>query len=326
MTAVGEGSSQTSRLEKIAERRKQLLEMGVDERFIADRSTHPDIVPSSWDLHQASGAVLLGQRYAYRFPHLAPQALLIVPISNMWQKDCWWRLQNAMRHTAQSGYSVSLHGVEDKNFAPADAIAMMRWKAAMMARDAGADKVLMIDTDVLLEEDTISKLMAWDRPVVFPMLNELSSEYPATIRPLSHPTGFAPNQGLVRVQWAAMSCMLFNPKIFNHLEPYAWRGDDYHFNQCLANMAHHIELDTNTVVNVTKGPRRDGSKTYDEKMESNRATHDEHQNQERDLGPPPGFDPAFDDGYIDEWGAYFAIVNPNGIPEQAKTENNGWHV
>ena len=296
--------------EEIAALQIKLREMGIDP---VDRSTHPLGSCCSWDLQRSDPT-------NYRFMHRTPQSVLIAPIGNLWEPDCWWHLQDMMLYTAQQGYSVSIQEMLDSNLFSRDAIGMMRWSAAMLARDGGVEWLLMVDNDALLEKDTLVRLLAHDRPVVFPRLHDLEQKWPEEVSPLSNPPALEAGKGLVPVRWAAMSVMLFNPKIFNVLETMSWWGTDYHFGQALNYLGHRIYVDTDTTVNVVRGPSRHGAKEYDEFWEHHRAMYHRIAWEERNRSAPSGFNPLTDDGWVDKDGTYFAVPNKyargNGAKEK----------
>ncbi len=272
-------------------------------RYVVDSSSHPGFYASSWP-NLGMGFNTLGHNARYRIPHLQYNSVLITVISNHWQPDGWWRLQNMIRFTEKAGYVVALEEVDDMSTMPADAIGIMRACAAMLALDAGFEWCLMVDTDALLEEDTLVKLLVHDRPIVYPLV--FAGKNDKYKGPLSSPmlkTGF----GLQPVTWATMCCMLFNVKVFNCLAPYAWHGHDFHFAQCLSHFGHRIYVDTDTVVKVTRGPARHPVKTWDEFWGDRKAFYESRQVDDRDRRPPPDFDPAFDEGYVDAKGIYWAV-------------------
>jgi len=298
----------------------EFVKMGLG-RHIIDRSSHPSYYASSWPI-AGSGANTLGMHLRYRIPHLSYNSVLVTVISNHWQEGGWWRLQDCLRYTEKLGYTVGLEEVDDMSIMPPDAIGIMRACAAMLALDAGYEWCLMLDTDALLEEDTLVKLLVHDRPVVYPMVIALNDKYPGGA--LSSPR-LLPGHGLQPVTWATMSCMLFNTKVFNCLPPYAWHGHDYHFAQNLAHFGHRIHVDTDTVVHVTRGPARHPVKRWDELWSSLKVAYESRQNDERDRRPPPGFDPVFGEGTVDQAGVYWAVdswkyLGTNG-PMQPAGEN-----
>ena len=271
-------------------------------RHIVDRSNHPNFYASSWPV--PTGAETLGRGVWYRLPHLNYNSVLVTVISNHWADGGWHRLQDMLQYTQEQGFMVALEEVDDMSTMPTDAIGIMRACAALLALDSGFEWCFMVDTDVHLEKDTLIRLLAHDRPVVYPLLNILEDKAPGA--PISSPRFLRSNLGLQPVVWAAMSCMLFNTKVFNCLDHYAWHGHDYHFAQSLAHYGHRIMVDTDTVVDVTRGPTRNPSKQWDELWSDLKHSHDRRANEDRDRRPPPEFEPAFGHGMVDQHGAYWA--------------------
>ena len=285
------------------ERREVLENLGID---VIDRTTHPMVIASTW---ATGGKAQLGEKADYRYLHIYPESALVTPIGNLWKEGGWWRLQDMLFHCANNGHNVSLQEMRDTSPLSTQAIGLMRWQASMTARDAGVEWLLMVDNDVLLEKDTLLRLMAHDRPVVFPLIEDLEQRFPEEVSPLSCPPALESGQGLVPVRWSAMSCMLFNTRIFNVLDSNAWWGTDYHFGQALNYIGHRIYVDTDTVIKVSQGPTRAASLDYDEFWAANRTFNARHRGEERDRRPPPGFNPETDDGWLDKNGCYFAMPN-----------------
>ena len=283
--------------------RKDWVDAGLSHQ-IMESSDHPSYYVSSWP-YVGPGNASLGDRHVYRVPHINPNSVLITVISNDWQEGCWWRLQNMMRYTEEQGFTVALEEVDDMSTMPADAIGIMRACAAMMALDGGFEWCFMVDTDALLEEDTLSRLLKHDRPVVYPLVACPKDEFmgKGSLNSPYLPEGI----GLQPVSWSVMSCMLFNTRVFNCLAPYAWHGHDFHFAQNLAHFGHRIHVDTDTVIHVTRGPARHPAQTWDHLWERMHRAYDRRQTQKRHREPPPGFDPAFDKGTVDKDGVYWGI-------------------
>ena len=272
-------------------------------RYIIDRPSHPQAYVSSWPL--SSGFNTLGASQHYRHPSLNYNSVLVVAIGNHYDDGVWWRLQDMLRYTEQQGYLAALEEVDDMSMMPTDAIGIMRGCAAMLALDAGFEWCLMVDTDVHVEKDTLVRLLKHDRPIVYPMLNVLKDVVMGS--PISSPVITQSGMGLQAVRWAAMSCMLFSTKVFNCLDHYSWHGHDRHFSQSLAHFGHRILIDTDTVVDVTRGPARHSGKQFDEMMGDIKRAHDSFQNDDRNRKPPPGFDPVFGEGTVDKHGVYWAV-------------------
>ena len=293
--------------------REELAAVGITEDMAFDRTNHAQGVFMSWDVNTS------GREASYHYPHIKPKSVLVTPIGTLWEKDAWWRLQDMLLYTAMAGHSVSIQEMRDSNLFSSDAISFMRWSASMLARDSGVEWLLMVDNDALVEKDTLVKLLAWDMPVVFPLLEDLEQKYPEEMSPLHVPERLEPNTGLQPVRWSAMSVMLFNPKIFNVLEPYAWRGTDFQFGQALNYIGHREYVDTNTVVKVARSPSRHAQKGYDEFWAFHREMYDRLKFEDRDRQPPPGFNPETDNGFLDKDGTYFAVTN--NVAKNGKEQN-----
>lgn len=131
-----------------------------------------------------------------------------------------------------------------------------------------------------------------------------------------------PGMGLMPVKWSCMSAMLFNSKVFNCLDAYAWHGHDWHFAQCLNHWGHRIYVDTDTVVNVVRGPTRHQSKSWDKLWADMKNGFERRQTAERDRRPPSDFDPAFSDGFVDRDGVYWGsdVYRYSGVYGAASDE------
>ena len=270
-------------------------EMGLG-RHIIDRTTHPNFRASSWPAVHGTGV-----QQQHRLPNINYNSVLVTVIGNQWCEGGWHRLQDMLQYTHEHGYLIALEEVDDMSILPTDAIGIMRACAALLALDSGFEWCLMVDTDVHVEKDTLVRLLAHSRPVVFPVLEVFNNVVKG---PLGSPMLMFSGQGLQPVVLSAMSCMLFNTKVFNCLDHYAWHGHDYHFSQSLNHFGHQILVDTDTVVGVTRPPTGTPSRPWDEMMEGMKRSHDSRLDDERHREPPPDYDP-FGTGHIDKYGAYW---------------------
>src|SRR3990167_1714944 len=73
---------------RMAPSREDLLKAGVPEEAIVERSDHPGVLASTWDVSASDLKVSARQR-EYRFPHLKPQSVLVTPIGNLWDDGAW---------------------------------------------------------------------------------------------------------------------------------------------------------------------------------------------------------------------------------------------
>lgn len=283
------------------ERIERIKEAGLG-RFIVDRSTHPGFYVSAWPANL--GHETLGAKTAYRHGSLNHNSVLVSVISNEYCEGVWWRLQDMLAFTESKGFTIALQEQDDMSMMPTDAIGIMRACAAQQALDAGFEWCFMLDTDVHMKPDTLVRLIDSDRPVVYPLVVDKEDRYLGA--PVSAPK-LRPGMGLQPVFWACMSAMLFNTKVFNCLDAYAWHGHDRHFSECLAHYGHRIYVDTDTVVEAVRGPSRHPSKTWEQLWADLGKAHDRRQTQDRDRRPPPDFDPAFSKGVVDRDGVYWAL-------------------
>jgi len=281
--------------------REQLAEAGLEDS-IMESADHPYFYASSWPY--THGVQTMGERHVYHVPHLNPNSVMIVVISNDYQEGVWWRLQNLQRYTEDQGYAVAFEEVDDMSVMPQDAIGIMRAMAAMLALDGGFEWCFMVDTDALLEEDTLVRLLSHDRPVVFPLVKNPEDEFLGG-GPLNAPYQ-DPDTGLQPALWSTMVAMLFNTRVFNCLSDAAWRGHDFHFAQMLAHYGHRIYVDTDAKMNCTRGPSRHPAQTWNTLWKRLESKFNSRRNDKRNRKPPPGFDPAFGEGVVDEDGVYWA--------------------
>ena len=147
--------------------REEMVNSGIPDDFIVEGTNHPMVTASTWDIPDSDRKISGKERIFYTLPHIRPSSVLVAPMGNLWDEGAWWRLQDMLLVTAQAGHSVSLQEMRDASLFPSEAIRMMRWSASMMARDSGVEWLLMIDNDCLVEKDTLIRLLAHDRPVVY---------------------------------------------------------------------------------------------------------------------------------------------------------------
>lgn len=257
-----------------------------------DRETHPLYFDSNWP-RDAIDSKLLGN--APHFSHLKPMSVLVTPIGNMWVENAWHRFQDMVVHSSeQIGRTVAVEEIHDNCTLPFDHIGQMRNSAMLTALDGGFDWWFMIETDVLLEVDTLERLLAWDRPVIAPLMVDDEKGSPLTSPKLKA------NTGLQRVIWTVNTAILFNVKVFNATGPDPWGThfglNEYQFFQKLAHYGHHAYVDTNTVIHVAKAPSFPRNLSWKELWDRWQAAFKRNRNEERDRRPPPSFDVIFTNG------------------------------
>ena len=139
--------------------KEQLLAMGMEEAAIIDRELHPSFYESSWPLTE-NDIRLLGPKGYFHHAHVRPQSIFVAAIDNMWVPHGHHRMQDMLKAMEDKGYTVAFEEIGDCCTMPADAIGQMRTQATYLAVDSGAEWLFMVENDVLLEIDTLEKLLA----------------------------------------------------------------------------------------------------------------------------------------------------------------------
>jgi len=190
---------------------------------------------------------------ASRWAHMRPDSVLVTSISNHWRPGCWQKVVDMIMYSQTQGYYVALQEIQDRCFNPYDALGTMRNEAVLQAQIEGFEWLLMVDTDVKPERDTLIKLLSHQMPIIAPYVVE-----PGTGRRLFGPS-WDPNQGVKPLRWTVLSMVLFRTTVFNCF-PYGqfWADavgadEGYHFMK-LWHMGHQPWQDTSTIVIVEGTP------------------------------------------------------------------------
>lgn len=86
-------------------------------------------------------------------------------------------------------------------------LATMRNRLCMMALEKGFDFLCLIDNDVFLSDKTaLLEMTSYGRPILVPFLFQ---QYPKRVK-TGEPEFSEKDSGLNKIQWQALSCILFN--------------------------------------------------------------------------------------------------------------------
>jgi hypothetical protein len=284
----------------------ELLKRGMSEEGIIDRETHPAFYEYSFPAVETE-IQLLGERVHSHFSHVKPSSVYVAVIGNNWVEDGHHRMQDMLTSMQKKGYTIAFEEMHDLCELPADCVAQMRTQASYSALDSGCEFLFMVDTDALMELDTLERLIALDYPVVAPFIHDLEQRHPGLEKHLSGPI-LEPNTGLYPVMWTVMSVMLFKTKVFNAIGADCWGShygiNEYILSQKLNHVGHQMYMDTNTVVNIARSPGRPRGQTWEQREARVRSAYDNSRYTERDRRPPPDYDPVFGDGQVMVSGAY----------------------
>jgi hypothetical protein len=113
--------------------------------------------------------------------------------------------------------------IRDIRFAIVDAqssiVANARNQCVEAALSVGADKLLMIDSDMRFDHDTLARLLAHDKPVVGGLYRRRSPPHEILGVPLGGGSGDF--SGLVEMETLPTGCILIDHRVFNAL-PAPW--------------------------------------------------------------------------------------------------------
>lgn len=186
------------------------------------------------------------------WPHVRPDSVLVAAMGNHWPEGAWHRVVDMILETNRRGVYAALSEVQDRCFDPYDSLGTMRNEAILEAQYEGFEWLLYVDCDIRPEPDTILRLLAWQMPIVAPLVVE-----PGTGKPL-HGPAHAANGGLKPAKWCVLSMLLFRTTVFNCTGPRFWgdaigADEGYHF-KTLWLYGHRPWIDTNTQLVVGGKP------------------------------------------------------------------------
>ena len=172
-------------------------------------------------------------------------------------------LQAAIGETANNGWQMTFMAIKNLCIEPFRGLGAMRNWAAQEALAGGYDYLLTVDNDVLFEEkDALLRLLRRGQIVVVPWYDqrpyqkEDSDGIPWDY--LTEPL-LAPNQGLIPIQWAAVSCVLYNVVVFRYAGQRLWTdalisNEEAYYFKALRNLGIRLWQDTDVHVSLLKGP------------------------------------------------------------------------
>jgi hypothetical protein len=189
---------------------------------------------------------------AARWAHMRPDSVLVASISNHWRPGCWQRIVDMILYSQTQGVYAALQEIQDRCFNPYDALGTMRNEAVLQAQIEGFEWLLMVDTDVKPERDTLIRLLGHQMPIMAPYVVE-----PGTGRRLFGPS-WEPNQGIKPLRWTVLSMVLFRTSVFNCFGHNFWSDavgadEGYHFMK-MWHVGHQPWQDTSTILIVEGTP------------------------------------------------------------------------
>ncbi len=188
--------------------------------------------------------------------HVRPSSTLVAAIGTSWSPTAWQKVIDMVEYANAHGVCCWLREFSDPcTTLPYQAAGPMRDVACSAALDGGFEWLLLIENDILPEPDLLLRLQSWNMPVVVPYIKD--EERDRVLAGGRH----EPNQGLISVSWAVMSCVLIWTKVLNCFpngQPFGYFTAEGDFTHKLIHYGHRMFQDTNTPLKTAKGPTYHG--------------------------------------------------------------------
>ncbi|MBU1349391.1 hypothetical protein KJ781_04965 [Patescibacteria group bacterium] len=147
----------------------------------------------------------------YKTPSLSPDSICIYSIGYNWIPGAWQKVVDMVDYTIKQNICCWL--MEHRDFCVrlpgTEVVQEIRDCGCQFALDRGFEWVMLVENDIMPEPDLALRLIKWDMPVVVPYMRDKQMD-----RVLSNPQ-YKPNNGLRRIQWSVLSCILIDTKILN---------------------------------------------------------------------------------------------------------------
>lgn len=202
--------------------------------------------------------------------HLRPDSVFVASIGTSWQPHSWNRVVDMIMWANFKGYNVWFQEVEEDhiNFPMANT-QVMRDSAIMMGKDAGFDKICLIDNDVLPDKEVLFKLLEHPFPLVSPYIWDQGEDHALGI------PRYERGQGLQPMRWVGASFMLFKASIFNCPDiKFSGLYQEGQFGQKLAHYGHQFWVDTDVEVQTFTPPGRMAQHNFDTRLDMLRSRYD----------------------------------------------------
>ena len=139
----------------------------------------------------------------------------IATIGSSFEPGCWEALERAAQATQSIGAKVEIMPIGNRCVTPMHGLAMMRNLGLIEAIRSGATHVLLIDTDMELAEDALVELLKARVKAAVPWFDQSfivgAHGWHHLIAPLD---AAPPGKESRKLEWAIMSCVLFETSIF----------------------------------------------------------------------------------------------------------------
>jgi len=209
--------------------------------------------------------------------HLRPESVFVASIGTSWQPHSWNRVIDMIMWANFQGYNVWFQEVQEDhiNFPMANT-QVMRDSAIIMGRDAGFDKICLIDNDVLPDKEILVRLLEHPFPLIAPFIWDQGEDHALGI------PRYDRGQGLQPMRWVGASFMLFDSKIFNCPDiKFSGLYQEGQFGQLLEHYGHQFWMDTDLEVQTFTPPGRMAQHNFDTRLAMLKERYDKKETPDR---------------------------------------------
>lgn len=197
------------------------------------------------------------------FPQSHPGSIFIATAGTMWKPGCWEKVVDMLMFTRRQGLQCWLKEVLDPwDTDPYLNLGKIRDAGILKGKMSAMANILLIDCDVEPEIDTAINLLRYDLPVVVPYIASGVTQGACVGRP-----EYSKGKGIQRIQWSALSFILYNARIFNCVDNLNQSATvEMDLFEKLEFYGHHAYMDTSLELKLASHATRFTTKTWDERQ------------------------------------------------------------
>lgn len=197
---------------------------------------------------------------SHRWPHAAPNSVLVASIGNSWKGDSWAKTMDMCEFAHKEGIPVDFREFQNRCLEPYDALGTMRNEVFTSALSGGYEFVMMVDNDVQPEPDTLYRLLMQDEPLISPYVEEPADPtQPGKPRRVLHGPFREPYAGVYPVKWNVLTMLLFKVNYVKALGNDFWQDavgadEGYHFQKSYEKTGVYPKIDSSIVLKAGGAP------------------------------------------------------------------------
>ena len=189
-------------------------------------------------------------------------SLLVAAIGTDFLPGTKEALLETIEETGKQGWQVAFIAVKNLCITPFQGLGAMRNWAAQEALSGNYDYLLTVDNDVLFnDKSAILQMLRRGQMILVPFYNQSYQIEDAEGLPwdgVAEPL-LEPDQGLLPIKWAAVSCVLYNTVVFRYAGQRLWTdamisNEEAYYFMALKNLGIRLWQDTDVRVDLLRGP------------------------------------------------------------------------